>query len=256
MSKRLIAFCTAVTLLSACTSPPKLDVPDGRTRMAVNSQAAIDEYTARTTGDLENARQQTNMSRQLYTMKYDVAELKAYMLALAAHQAKTLKRESGTESPTASAATPLALPLSRVGLPIPKHSAESIKVRDKSIIFRITHGVGLSTFSPSTNMERVLLQAAKDAHQIEIFGGSDASAATPANLRVAKARAENARQYLIRNGIAQDKVRIKYLAAGGFIADNSTPEGKAKNRRVDIEVMDLNTEAYRTASKLKTGATQ
>jgi outer membrane protein OmpA-like peptidoglycan-associated protein len=256
MSKRLIAFCTAVALLSACSSPPKLDVPNGRTRTAVNSQAAIDEYTTRTTGDLENARQQTNMSRQLETMKYDVAELKAYMLALAAQQEEMPKRGSGTAPSTSSAAPPPAFRLSGVGLPIPTQSAESIKVRDKSIIFRVTHGVGLSTFSPSTNMKRVLLQAAQEAHQIEIFGGSDASVATPANLRVAKARAENACQYLIRNGIAPDKVRTKYLAAGGFITDNSTPEGKAKNRRVDIEVMDLNTEAYKTAGKPKTGATQ
>jgi hypothetical protein len=41
---------------------------------------------------------------------------------------------------------------------------------------------------------------------------------------VAKARTTNTREYLINNGIKPDKARARYFTAGGFVADNSTPQ--------------------------------
>ena len=46
------------------------------------------------------------------------------------------------------------------------------------------------------------------------------------------------RRPLIGQGVDAKKIRAFYNSAGGFVADNSTPEGRAKNRRVDIELVN------------------
>jgi outer membrane protein OmpA-like peptidoglycan-associated protein len=44
---------------------------------------------------------------------------------------------------------------------------------------------------------------------------------------------------LIAAGVAPQKIHSSYHAAGGFIADNRTEQGKARNRRIDIDLQGL-----------------
>jgi len=57
------------------------------------------------------------------------------------------------------------------------------------------------------------------------------------NWELSTARAANVLQKLVENGIAPE--RLSAAGYGGFqpVADNSTPEGRAQNRRVDIVVL-------------------
>lgn len=58
------------------------------------------------------------------------------------------------------------------------------------------------------------------------------------NWELSTARAANVLQKLVENGIAPE--RLSAAGYGGFqpVADNSTPEGRAQNRRVDIVVLN------------------
>lgn len=58
----------------------------------------------------------------------------------------------------------------------------------------------------------------------------------PTNLELSQARAESARQALIEGGMTSDKIETKGHADSRPIASNSTPEGRQKNRRVEIVV--------------------
>jgi OOP family OmpA-OmpF porin len=115
--------------------------------------------------------------------------------------------------------------------------AEKITLRAGSILFTITLRLGETRFAPSTAFQQALLKAAKNATRIEILGATDATKANAGSARTAKASAENARQYLLDNGIQLGRMTTTYLAARGFVADNATWEGKTRNRRVEIEMM-------------------
>lgn len=107
-------------------------------------------------------------------------------------------------------------------------------------VFRIEFGFARSDFVPGDEMARVLLPAAKAAHRVNLRGFTDSMVLSEENKRLALARALSARQYLTAQGVDPNKVRVFYNSAGGFVADNTTPEGQAKNRRVDIELVNSN----------------
>ena len=49
-------------------------------------------------------------------------------------------------------------------------------------------------------------------------------------------RAVEVRRLLISLNVDPERIRLFYRGAGNFVANNSTPEGKAMNRRVEIEL--------------------
>ena len=70
--------------------------------------------------------------------------------------------------------------------------------------------------------------------QISVEGHTDSDGSNEANLKLSQARAKSVVEAIVKGGI--DKSR---LSSAGFgeekpIADNSTEEGKAKNRRVEL----------------------
>ena len=60
---------------------------------------------------------------------------------------------------------------------------------------------------------------------------------TASAAELAVRRAVAVKQLLVVQGVAPENIRIFYRAAGGFAADNATREGKAANRRVEIQMI-------------------
>jgi outer membrane protein OmpA-like peptidoglycan-associated protein len=56
----------------------------------------------------------------------------------------------------------------------------------------------------------------------------------------AKQRAYKARAYLIAQGYDPSHIEITIVPVGQHVADNATRKGRAKNRRVEIEVKEEN----------------
>ncbi len=231
MPRTPLLVCLALSSLSACSSQSALHTPDGRNRTGVNSQAAIDAYRAEVATELKSIRHESQTSTQIEAVKRDILEMKIYMAAVAARL---------DEAPAAgNPAAHLAAPISRKSRIISKNTAETVMIDEGTIMFRVTQGVGESAFRPSTQFGDNLLRTARSAARIGIRAGSDSNVATAANVKVVEARAEQARQYLIANGVPAQKMTTKVFSAGGFVADNSTAEGKARNRRTEIEVSGL-----------------
>jgi len=103
---------------------------------------------------------------------------------------------------------------------------------------RVNFPTGSTVFRPEDEISTVLIASGRTAEKINIRGRTDARVAGPADPGIALGRAMMARKFLIDHGINPQKIRIFSKADKGFSAPNVTQEGRAMNRRVDIEIID------------------
>jgi len=78
-------------------------------------------------------------------------------------------------------------------------------------------------------------------HYIIAIGYTDASGSDAANLKLSLRRAEAVKAYLVSKGIDKNRIATEGRGKSNPIADNKTKEGRAQNRRVEIEVMESKT---------------
>ena len=89
-----------------------------------------------------------------------------------------------------------------------------------------------------------ILLAYPGTYHMEIEGHADAVGSQDYNQKLSEDRAQSVSSYLIKAGIASDRV----LAVRGFgklrpVSTNDTPEGRQMNRRVEIVITDLDNQA-------------
>jgi outer membrane protein OmpA-like peptidoglycan-associated protein len=70
--------------------------------------------------------------------------------------------------------------------------------------------------------------------RIEIAGYTDNTGAAAVNLRLSQNRAAAVRAYLAAKGVALDRMTAKGYGSASPIAPNTTPAGRAQNRRVEL----------------------
>jgi outer membrane protein OmpA-like peptidoglycan-associated protein len=74
---------------------------------------------------------------------------------------------------------------------------------------------------------------------ILVEGHTDAVGKASDNETLSLKRAESVRTYLVSRGIPSDKIRATGLGSQRPIAENTTPDGRANNRRVELVVEPL-----------------
>ncbi len=75
--------------------------------------------------------------------------------------------------------------------------------------------------------------------KIEIQGHTDNIGSQSYNLKLSQQRAETVRTYLIKHGISPDRLIAKGYGDSKPIASNTTSQGRALNRRVEIKIIKL-----------------
>jgi outer membrane protein OmpA-like peptidoglycan-associated protein len=85
--------------------------------------------------------------------------------------------------------------------------------------------------------ELAAAMTAKEAMEIEIIGHTDNVGDKGANLKLSQERAEAVRNYLIKKGIAADRIVAKGYGDTKPVADNSTDLGKQQNRRTEVRII-------------------
>ena len=105
---------------------------------------------------------------------------------------------------------------------------------------------GSTVLALSSSTRQTIITAAKLAQKIEIRGRTDATGTPEGNSQVAFLRAVNARKMLVDGGISPAKLRTTY-SRGDYIAPNTTAEGRAQNRRVEMVLFGNGTERIRVA---------
>ncbi len=73
--------------------------------------------------------------------------------------------------------------------------------------------------------------------RLDIEGHTDDSGAAAHNQQLSEQRAMSVRSWLVSHGIAANRLESHGYGATRPVADNKTPEGKAKNRRVELAAL-------------------
>lgn len=117
---------------------------------------------------------------------------------------------------------------------------EQVEVHRHSIIFRVSERTGRSEFRPSKPLQSHLKQIMSRGPCLHVRGYTDGDRDRRIERETAKQRAYKARNYLIAQGYDPNYIEITIIPIGEHVADNATKKGRAKNRRVEIEVKEHN----------------
>ena len=198
---RLITHTAApvflVALLSACSSPPKPPTVDESQKRPANAQMAVDLMVCQ--NDLQNTRiLATESGRLAETTRATLAHLVARQQLLSAMQVP---------------ATP------------PANSVHTVHF-----------AFGSTRVVIPADLAAPLVQSAKAAPLVLLRGRTDGRSDTPDESRMAQARANAVRNYLVAAGVDPAHIRATHQPSGDHIADNRSPQGRNLNRRVEIEI--------------------
>jgi len=90
----------------------------------------------------------------------------------------------------------------------------------------------------STSLDNLVGQIKSLALEVIIATGHTDSVGTDAyNQKLSVRRADAVKKYLVSKGIAANRIQIEGKGEAQPVADNKTDDGRAKNRRVQIEVI-------------------
>jgi outer membrane protein OmpA-like peptidoglycan-associated protein len=73
-------------------------------------------------------------------------------------------------------------------------------------------------------------------HDVVVEGYTDSKGSQSSNMNLSQRRAESVRSYLVTKGFPMEKIVAKGMGPDRPIADNTTAEGRANNRRVEIVI--------------------
>ena len=117
---------------------------------------------------------------------------------------------------------------------------EQVELHRHSVVFRVSQRKGRSEFRPSKPLQSHLKQIMRRGPCLQVRGYTDGDKDQRIERETAKQRAYKARAYLIAQGYAPNHIEITIVPIGEHVADNATKKGRAKNRRVEIEVKEQN----------------
>lgn len=97
-----------------------------------------------------------------------------------------------------------------------------------------------------TTEATALVDESRAAPLVVLRGRTDGVSDSSSESRIAQARANAVRDYLIAAGVDPTRIRATHQPSGDHVADNRNPQGRHLNRRVEIEVyraLPLSTQA-------------
>ncbi|MGA9587098.1 MAG: OmpA family protein [Terracidiphilus sp.] len=104
---------------------------------------------------------------------------------------------------------------------------------------RLLFDSGSATLQPQSQEQlqniAAILKAYPNVH-MRIGGYTDNTGGADQNLKLSSDRANNVMAALVNLGVAQDRLDAKGYGEDHPVADNSTEEGRAKNRRISMLV--------------------
>ena len=107
-----------------------------------------------------------------------------------------------------------------------------------SAFVRVSFETASIEFKPSEEQAKVLIEAGQNAKRVNVNGHTDSRIAGPRDAKIALGRALAARNFLIDNGVAAEKIKVFSHADKNFLVPNTTAENRTINRRVEIEFIN------------------
>lgn len=82
---------------------------------------------------------------------------------------------------------------------------------------------------------------------IDVYGHTDSTGSAPLNQALSENRARTVANYLSTQGVNPARIRSQGFGATMPVADNATPEGRARNRRVEIKIVPVTQDQVQSA---------
>jgi outer membrane protein OmpA-like peptidoglycan-associated protein len=112
-----------------------------------------------------------------------------------------------------------------------------------AVIFASNKSDLLPTAKAKLNQVADALKKSDPNSKFEVDGYTDSRGPAQLNQELSQRRAEAVRNYLVSQGVPDDKITAQGLGPSNPVADNNTAEGRANNRRVEIIVKSDNSQA-------------
>ncbi len=128
-------------------------------------------------------------------------------------------------------------PVSNHGCPIiEKAEKEILKTAFSNLEFESGKDI-IKVVSYSSLEELAKLLVRKPTWKLKLAGHTDNVGKVDANMTLSRKRAEAVKNFLVIVGIESERIMTEYYGPNKPIADNKTPEGRAKNRRVEMNIV-------------------
>lgn len=128
--------------------------------------------------------------------------------------------------------------LQGTGVQVVRNGNDLQLVMPGNITFASSSADVASSFYPTLNsLVRVFKEY--DRNGIDIVGHTDSTGAMDMNMRLSQQRASSVASYLTSQGISGARISSRGVGPSQPIASNETQEGRARNRRVEINLRPL-----------------
>ncbi len=119
--------------------------------------------------------------------------------------------------------------------PDPRDVARALSIQ--VINFELDKAIIPEVNKPFLDRAATIIQQVPDM-ELMIIGHTDNQASNAYNMNLSRERAEAVREYLISKGVDASKLITKGMGETDPIADNSTEQGRFRNRRIEFTVYD------------------
>lgn len=119
----------------------------------------------------------------------------------------------------------------------PKKEELKVEVGKAIVLEGIVFATGKAdiTTESETNLEKAYNTLEQNPEiGVEIRGYTDNTGKKAVNMKLSQSRAESVKAWLVKKGIAADRITAKGYGPDNPIADNKTKEGRAQNRRIEF----------------------
>jgi outer membrane protein OmpA-like peptidoglycan-associated protein len=180
---------------------------------------------------------QSGHQASLHSISYE-----KYKKRIAAHAQKETNKTIPTDSvrkpkPTVREQQPTGMDTARINALVPPAKADSLIVLGSELLFETNQSTLRSEhFTVLNSIVEYLI--ARPERLVRISGHTDNTGKETHNVNLSKQRADVVAKYLVNHGIAIHRVETSGLGSAEPIANNSTDQGRKKNRRVELLIHD------------------
>jgi outer membrane protein OmpA-like peptidoglycan-associated protein len=210
MSKARISMAGVmiVALLDGCaTHPPKPPEVDESGRRPANQQSAVD----------------------LQVCKVELAEARGLIV-------ETRRLAESSSAALAQVVVGRFQPVSDLKAEGAAAAPGGVGPAAANVVWTLRFAYNSAVIEAAPDELQRMIDASKTAAYVVVKGRTDGSVETSGESRIAQRRMEVMYDVLLKGGVDGHKIALQYQAVGDRIADNSTQEGRAANRRVEVEL--------------------